>query len=51
MLWKQAFLSIEDLEGRFIYWGLQETVKEGSGNGVFFSVRGTRKECFTGDSE
>ena len=41
-LWKWVSLSIgaplEDMEGRFVYRGLQETVKEGSGNGVCLSV-------------
>jgi hypothetical protein len=35
--WRWAPLSIGDplgkLEGRFVYWGVRETVKEGSGNG------------------
>jgi len=27
-----------NLEGELIYWGLRETVKEGSGNGVSLSM-------------
>jgi hypothetical protein len=41
-IWKWVSLSIGaplgNLEGRFIYWGLWETVKQGSGNGVSLSL-------------
>jgi len=41
-LWKWVSLPIGapmgDLEGRFVYWGRQETAKEGSGSGVSLSM-------------
>jgi len=37
-LWKWVSLPIGDLEWKFVYRGLRETIKEGSGNGVSLSM-------------
>jgi len=59
-LWRQASLSIGapigNLEGKFIYWGFRETVKDGSGNNMALSTEDLQGEpevggSFTGNSE
>ena len=44
-IWRQASLSIAatlgNLEGRSVYQGIQETVKQGSGNGASLSIGAT----------
>jgi hypothetical protein len=52
-LWKWVYLPMRaplgDLEGRFVYWGLRETVKEGSGSGVSLSIWELHEENLDGD--